>query len=105
MSYKEYFEDWDYLFNKVGIANDMTGGYVDQEDLDRLLKNPRKATAKSCLSRQIDYWFSSGIEHCTEHAGKSIYDLIEEFPKIEELAEKHCADLSLCPQPFCRHYS
>ena len=100
MSYKQYYEDWNYLFNKVGFADDMTGGYVDSEDLDRLLKNPSKATAKQCLSKQIDYWFDAGIEPSTEHKGKTIFDLVEEFPKIEEIAERHCKELSDCLDPF-----
>ena len=102
MTYKQYFEDWDYLFSKIGVANDMTGGYVDSQDLDVLLESPSKATAKGCLSRQIDYWFQSGIEYSNEHKGKSIYDLVEEFPKINDIAERHGHELSDCHNPFTR---
>lgn len=56
MTYEELYADWEYLFKKVGCAEDMTGGYVDSEDLEELLKKPTKATAKNCLNRQIDYW-------------------------------------------------
>jgi hypothetical protein len=100
MSYKQYFEDWNYLFNKISHADDMTGGYVDSEDLDSLLKNPSKANAKKCLSGQIDYWFQTGIEYSNKHKGKSISDLVEEFPKITEIAERHCHELEDCHNPF-----
>lgn len=102
MTYKQYFEDWDYLFNKIDVADDMTGGYVDSQDLDVLLKSPSKATAKNCLSRQIDYWFQAGIQYSKEHKGKSIYDLVEEFPKINDIAERHGHELSDCHSPFTR---
>ncbi|MGY2573172.1 hypothetical protein [Vibrio sp. C8] len=100
MTYDEVFKDWCYLFDNVGVADDMTGGYVDSEDLDELLRKPTKGTAKWCLSRQIDYWFAKGIQYSNEHKGKSIFDLIEEYPLIEEIADRNCADLELCPNPF-----
>ncbi len=102
MTYDEMYKDWDYLFNTISTANDMTGGYVDSEDLERLLKNPSKTTAKNCLSKQIDYWFQVGLEHSNEHIGKTVFDLADEFPKLTEIAERHFKDLDDCPAPFCR---
>lgn len=43
-----------------GEAADMTGSYVDQNDLAKLLRSPTKATAKQCLCAQIEYWFQVG---------------------------------------------
>mgnify|MGYP003647414122 FL=1 len=100
MTYDSVYKDWDYLFHTVGQASDMTGGYVDSHDLDRLLEKPNKATAKSCMRCQIDYWFDSGLEYNHEHKRKSVYDLLEEFPRIEEIAERHFKDLEDCPLPF-----
>lgn len=102
MTYDELYKDWDYLFNKIGVADDMTGGYVDSEDLEMLLKKPTKATAKMCLWRQLDYWFQAGMEYSNEHERKTIEDLIEEYPKIETIADKYDIDLSLCPSPFVK---
>lgn len=102
MTYDEMYKDWKYLFKTVGCADDMTGGYVDSEDLDELLKSPSKATAKKCLSRQIDYWFSIGIQYDVSHKGKDIYNLIEDYPKIKGIAERHYVDVSECVSPFCR---
>lgn len=59
-SYDQAFKDWDYLWTTYGEAHDMTGGYVDQDDLKKLLRSPTKATAASCLISQIGYWFSVG---------------------------------------------
>ncbi|EGQ7707458.1 hypothetical protein ACPF3S_003166 [Vibrio cholerae] len=102
MTYEELYADWKYLFKRVGCADDMTGAYVDSEDLDDLLKSPTKATAKKCLNRQIDYWFQTGIQFDDDLKGKSIFDLIEDHPKIKEIAERHCADLENCPDPFVK---
>ncbi len=90
MSYQQAFEDHKYLFD-IGPASDMTGGYVDSEDLGILLKSPTKKTAKECLVRQIEYWFQAGVE---DAAGKSAKDLVEEFPEIEEIAERYFCDIT-----------
>ena len=104
MTYDEMYADWKYLFKKVACADDMTGGYVDSEDLDELLAKPTKGTAKGILSRQIDYWFAKGIEYSREHEGKSIFDLAEQYPKIEEIADRHFVDLNDCPTKFVGGY-
>ncbi|PSV00524.1 hypothetical protein [Photobacterium kishitanii] len=104
MTYDEVYADWYYLFQKISVAEDMTGGYVDSEDLDLLLKKPSKATAKGCLVRQISYWFSAGIEYSDKHSGKSVFDLIEEYPKIISIAERHNIDLNDCPTVFVSGY-
>ncbi len=95
MSYQQAFEDHKYLFD-IGPASDMTGGYVDSEDLGILLKSPTKKTAKGCLVRQIEYWFQAGVEDAAGYvgAGKSAKDLVEEFPEIEEIAERYFCDIT-----------
>lgn len=59
MTYEQARSDHEYLWS-IGPADDMTGGYVDQEDLARLLKSPTKATAAACYADQITYWFQVG---------------------------------------------
>ncbi|MGR5328591.1 hypothetical protein [Photobacterium damselae] len=98
--YEEVYSDWEYLFKTVGFADDMTGGYVDSEDLEDLLKNPSKKTAKGILFRQIDYWYSEGIEYSNEHKNKTVFDLIEEYPRIAEIADAYGIDLDDCPKNF-----
>lgn len=87
MTYQELLSDWKILYEECGVALDMTGGYVDQNDLDRLLKSPTKATAKECLKRQIDYWFQVGTEECTAH--DNVAKLLERYPQAASIAEKY----------------
>lgn len=85
--YQQALKDWDTLW-KVGAAHDMTGGYVDQEDLDRLLRNPTKAMATRCLISQIHYWFQAGIETGTEQAKEAAL-VLAEHPHLEPIAIRY----------------
>jgi len=69
----------------IGPADDMTGGYVDQHDLDRLLKKPTLSTAISCLEDQIEYWFDAGVD---SESGKikSWEEIAEEHPWVRKVA-------------------
>lgn len=58
--YKKVLSDWKYLFEGFAPADDMSGGYVDQEDLDKMLKYPTKTQAIKCLESQIHYWLDTG---------------------------------------------
>ena len=86
MKYEEVYDDWKYLWNIAG-AKDMTGGYVDQEDLDMLLANPTKSTAKYCLERQIGYWYEVGPDKNDEP--RSYTDLANEFTELEIILNKY----------------
>ena len=101
MKYEEIYDDWKYLFD-IGDANDMTGGYVDQEDLSKLLKSPCKKTAASILKNQIEYWFDVGLERDTQYGGLSITEIIKVKPRIAVIAEKYLYDLEMCPCPFVK---
>lgn len=85
--YQQALSDWETLW-KVGAAHDMTGGYVDQQDLDRLLRNPTKAMATKCLISQINYWFEAGIETGTEK-GKPAALVLAEHPHLEPIAIRY----------------
>ena len=61
ITYEQARKDHEYLWS-ICPAYDMTGGYVDQEDLEKLLKSPTKATARDCYCHQIKYWFEVGTE-------------------------------------------
>lgn len=84
MTYEEVYKDWEYLWD-ISSASDMTGGYVDQEDLAKLLKSPTKATAKACLLSQINYWFESGTE---DYLG-GYSSLLVEYPEIADIRDKY----------------
>jgi hypothetical protein len=93
ITYEKALKDWKTLFEGIGPASDMTGGYVDQDDLDKLLKSPTKSTAKKCLINQIEYWFENGIDgdlETTSGRGASVEKLIEARDDIREISERYC---------------
>ena len=83
MTYEQALEDHTYLWETYGAAYDMTGGYVDQEDLDRLLKSPNKRTAKDCLIRQIEYFFEVGPQDMRGD------DSWRDDPRVKEIEERY----------------
>ena len=48
ITYQQAREDHEYLWGTYGPAYDITGAYVDQDDLKRLLESPMKKTALAC---------------------------------------------------------
>lgn len=58
-TYEQAKADHAYLWS-YAPAQDMSGGYVDQGDLYKLLEKPTKGTARDCFERQIRYWFQVG---------------------------------------------
>jgi hypothetical protein len=93
ITYKQAREDHEYLWGAYGPAYDMTGAYVDQEDLALLLRKPSKITARDCYCRQIDYWFRVGPDNGSLFAwgsgGLDANTLIESDPKLKEIAVRH----------------
>lgn len=99
ISYEQAYSDWEYLFS-IGCAYDMTGGYVDQEDLKKLLKSPTKKTARDCLVNQIIYWFQVGIDtaandsyefcHLVSNVNRnSIKPLIDADERVYEIYDRY----------------
>ncbi len=86
MTYEEVYKDWKYLWD-IAPANDMTGGYVDQDDLNRMLKSPTKKTAVYCMKRQMEYWFQAGPDGF--EVSRDYKALCEEFPRIEQIRIKY----------------
>ncbi len=87
ITYEQAYADHCYLWQTYGSAEDMTGAYVDQDDLARLLKSPTKATARDCLMRQIEYWFQAGPD--TAHQTPVDRD----DPELLEIADRYGASL------------
>ena len=80
--------DHEYLWGTYFDADDMTGGYVDSNDLHRLLKSPTKKTAAECYEDQIRYWMMVGPDRnfVTDTEWKR-------DPKVREIAVRHrCED-------------
>lgn len=90
MTYKEVYRDWSYLWN-IGPAYDMTGGYVDQEDLRILLSNPSKVTARDLLINQIEYWFEVGpdTQASSRKSKESLETLLREDREVLKIAYRH----------------
>lgn len=90
MTYEEVLKDWDYLWS-ISAADDMTGAYADQEDLDRMLRNLTKTMAKRFMVSQIDYWFQSGPDRHNEPRG--YFELVQEYEELETIREKYDSHL------------
>lgn len=84
MTFEQAYSDHRYLWTTYGPAADMTGGYVDQGDLAKLLKSPTKQTARVCLIRQIVYWFDVGIDDKTPIDTRD--------PHLLQIADRHGCD-------------
>lgn len=83
MTYEQALEDREYLWRTYAEAVDMTGAYVDQDDLEKLLKRPTKQTARRCLERQIVYWCEAGPDDpMRDEAWKS-------DPEVRAIARRH----------------
>lgn len=90
ISYEVAYRDHKYLW-AFGPAYDMTGGYEDQGDLDRMLQTPTKSMAVKCLSDQINYWFQRGTE---EGGNQQVEGLLETDPMVRAIYERHVGMLS-----------
>lgn len=87
MNYAQAYKDHKYLWS-IGPAVDMTGSYVDQEDLARMLETPTKAMAAQCLCSQIEYWFDVGPDNGKDRA-MNVGELIRTNERVREIAERH----------------
>ena len=85
ITYEQAFKDHAYLWETYAAAADMTGGYVDQEDLARMLRKPTKNTARKCLCNQIQHWFSAG----TDDDLFIVDDAIALDSRLMEIADRH----------------
>jgi hypothetical protein len=62
-TYKGAREDYEYLVeHHKSSPYDLTGGYVDGEEYEELLKNPTKENAKWHYLQLINYSSTSGFE-------------------------------------------
>ncbi|MBR9970841.1 hypothetical protein [Magnetospirillum sulfuroxidans] len=86
VSYEQARADHEYLW-AIAPADDMTGRYVDQNDLRELLHNPTRSTARDCYVRQIEYWFFQGPETGMGHA--SVSEIMATDQKVAEIARRH----------------
>lgn len=85
-TYEQVLRQWETLW-AIAPADDMTGGYVDQDDLYALLHSPSKTTARKCLESQIRYWFQAGP--AKEDRMPTVAQIIQDNPAVREIAEDY----------------
>lgn len=83
MTYEQARADHEYLW-AYGEMEDISGAYVDQGDLKRLLESPNKVTARQCYESQIIAWFEIGPDK-TSQGG----DGWKTDPMVYEIAQRH----------------
>ena len=90
ITYAQAYKDHSYLW-AIAPADDMTGAYVDQEDLEKLLAMPTKATARDCLVNQIEYWFERGPDrHLVDQPVEGTYEsIVSMYPEVEDICERY----------------
>lgn len=86
----------------------MTGGYVESDDMEKLLKTPTAAMAVACISCQINHWFSAGpdMSVLSMRGGSNMKALMrgktgqqaalllcESDPRVEEIRERYGAEV------------
>ena len=82
IGYAQARADHEYLWQTYGPADDMTGGYVDQDDLTKLLEKPTRATARDCYVAQIERWLRLGPEDGARGGWP-------DDPLVQEIAGRH----------------
>ncbi len=82
VTYAQARTDHEYLW-AYGPMEDISGAYVDQDDLKLLLECPTKTTARDCYERQIIAWFQRGPE---VGAGEGW----QTDPKVREIGSRYC---------------
>ena len=89
LTYEQARRDHEYLWRTYGPASDMTGGYVDQDDLKKLLEKPTKATARDCYVAQVTRWLTVGPER---EGGILRNEGWRSDPEVRAIAIRHWAE-------------
>lgn len=94
ITYEQARKDHEYLWSKYAPAFDMSGAYVDQDDLDRLLRNPSKKTARAIYCAQINYWFRVGPDFFEDRLSSKerqfeLQKLIAKDIKLKQIASRY----------------
>lgn len=88
--HKQAEEDYYYMTGKYGAPNDLTGGYVVDEEFFELLKKPNRAKAYNLYCDLICYGFNQSPESyvwVTEPLSSSaIDDWHDHYIKNDEIA-------------------
>ena len=69
MTFEEVKADYLKLIDEYGVPEDMTGGFVDAERMEVVIRNPTKTNAKKYMLDVISYGFQYGNFWRTEFNG------------------------------------
>lgn len=69
MTFDEVKKDYLELLDKYGYPEDMTGGFVDAEHMEKVIRNPTKANAKKYMIDVIQYGFQDRENYKSEFEG------------------------------------
>ena len=74
MTFEEVRKDYLEIIEAHGMPEDMTGGFVDAQHMEIVIRNPTKANAKNYMISVIYYGFQLGEFWNAEGGETSIYD-------------------------------
>lgn len=60
MTFEEVKRDYLEIIEEAGIPYDMTGGFVAEEQMEKVIRNPTKRNAKNYMINVIEYGFQWG---------------------------------------------
>jgi hypothetical protein len=70
MNFENVKKDYVRLIDDYGFPEDMTGGFVDAEKMEKVIRNPTKKNAANYMKSVIEYGFQMGDFWNTEINGK-----------------------------------
>ncbi len=83
MTFEEVKKDYIEIIKMHGFPEDMTGGFVDAEHMEVVIRNPTKSNAKNYMLNVISYGFQWGdfwnteddkVYPCDSEVVKRIYE-------------------------------
>ena len=95
-SYEEAKKARKYLWTTYCEADDMTGGYVGSEDLEKLLERPTRTQARDCLARQIAYWLEAGPDDHTARQEGWTPRQVRADPTVRDIAARFASGIDEC---------
>lgn len=70
MKFEDVKKDYIKLIDDYGFPEDMTGGFVDAEKMEKVIRNPTKANAMRYMLDVIAYGFQMGEYWRSENKGE-----------------------------------
>ena len=91
MTFEEVKADYIEIVEKHGFPSDMTGGFSDAAQMEKVIRNPTKANAKKYMLNVIAYGFQVGEFWNAEAGDKYNRISINECETVKRIYEKYMA--------------